>query len=70
MTRKDYKAIAAAINGALIIKAPHCCANEHEYMRAAREQSQNIVRNIATALYADNARFDLAKFLEATGVQY
>ena len=68
MTRKDYEAIAQALNHARLVGAPTDCANQDQYMRGADDQAYEYFSAIARVLSADNPRFDRAKFLAACGV--
>ena len=65
MTRKDYKAIAAAVWGQTITAAPQTCINPDEFMRGAREQADNYLYAIADAMAADNPRFNREAFIAA-----
>jgi len=69
MTRKDYVAIAAALNGGSIVGAPQTCGSADDFMRGAREQAANYIYRIADVMAQDNPRFDRARFLQACGVQ-
>lgn len=63
MTRKDYRALAAAFAGA------------REYQDRAANASAFIhgieaaIHEVANVLQCDNHRFDRARFLEAAGVE-
>lgn len=59
MTRKDYRAIAAALKAQQ--PAEGWSANKHE-------QYTLDVRALAKVLAADNPRFDYARFYEAAGL--
>ncbi len=62
MTRKDYVAIARAISDQRNAYQPNWDPN---LFRALNDVS----RELANILQADNARFDRARFLAACGVQ-
>ena len=63
MTRKDYVAIAAALNAA----RPHDFQREIDLGR--KEGWSAAVHLVAGTMAADNPRFDRARFLKACGVQ-
>jgi hypothetical protein len=62
MTRKDYVMIAEVIKTQIEMSVKF----EEEESQAGAE---NIARDLADALQADNARFDRARFLSACGVK-
>ena len=62
MTRKDYKLIAAVLDGSLIVWPSAMAA-------ACREQRDAYACALADRLAADNTRFDRARFLAACGVK-
>ena len=61
MTRKDYVKIAAAINGVRSGYSPHWNPN---LFRAV----DDVAKELARVLEADNSRFDKGRFLAACGV--
>jgi hypothetical protein len=61
MTRKDYVMIAEVIKTQIEMSVKF---GEEESQAGA----ENIARDLADALQADNARFDRARFLVACGV--
>ena len=62
MTRKDYEALAAALNGAHVSLRAHFPVAAFQGWRVA-------VDHVADTLAADNPRFDRARFLKGCGVQ-
>lgn len=62
MTRKDYIAIAAAIQRA------RSASNYRETQEAMLEMHTGCAHSIADALALDNPRFDRERFLKACGV--
>lgn len=60
MTRKDYIAIASALN----VESPTRTNNP----MMTQESFKRIVQNIADVLQADNPRFDRKRFLQAAGL--
>ena len=62
MTRKDYVLIAQAIKNQIEMSIKF----EEEESQAGAE---NIARDLADALQADNTRFNRARFLDACGVK-
>lgn len=63
MTRKDYIIIAQAIRNATPV------AMIAEELPLLRQAHANTAIKIANALKADNHRFDVARFMEACGLE-
>ena len=59
MTRKDYEAIAGALQD-----ARRFCETDNQ-----RRGTERAALCVATVMAADNPRFDRARFLKACGVQ-
>jgi hypothetical protein len=66
MTRKDYVLIAQALKIGHFTTESHGATLEYNVLR--NEGIDAAARFIATALAADNSRFDRARFLAAAGV--
>lgn len=64
MTRKHFKALAAALNDMLLINCPNA-----DYLAGATAAKLSIVNRIADIAASTNQRFDRAKFLAAAGLQ-
>ena len=64
MTRKDYIAIAAALNDTLLIDCPSV-----EFLNGAKAAAISASGRIADVLARDNPRFDRERFLTACGVE-
>lgn len=73
MTKKDYAAIAAAINNGTVMfpdAANASNADRYEaFMAGANDQVKQIVRHIADVMQANNPRFDRERFLKACGIE-
>lgn len=63
MTRKDYVALAKAINDT----GSHQSVDE-TYREGWQGATSSVAHRIANVLGADNARFDRARFFEACGL--
>jgi len=64
MTRKDYIALAAAINGATVT----CYGQTAKLPRDAESFRFELMARLTDALASDNSRFDKARFMKAAGV--
>ncbi len=62
MSRRDYRAIAAALRSVTTCEPHKCSPDGHRTW-------QDCVDAVARTLAADNPRFDRAKFYAACGVQ-
>jgi hypothetical protein len=72
MTRKDYVAIAVALqtDAAHLYRAERRDYSQmNDWERGAYDQWNTTVRAVADVLARDNARFDRGRFLKACGVQ-
>ncbi len=73
MTKKDYAAIAAAINNGTVMfpnAANESNADRHEaFIAGANDQVKQLARRIADVMQADNPRFDRELFLKACGIE-
>jgi len=73
VTKKDYAAIAAAINNGTIVfpdAANQANADRHEaFMAGANDQVKQLARHIAGVMQADNPRFDRERFFKACGIE-
>lgn len=66
MTRKDYVALAAAF------KRAHALVDvmyDHPYSQTAHVAIDTAIEEVADTLAADNPRFDMERFLTASGVK-
>ena len=64
MTKKDYELITGAINRSRSTWNP---PNNQEY-ELINAVFQDIILELASALYKDNPRFDRIKFCQAVGI--
>ena len=73
MTKKDYDAIAEAINYGTVMfpdAANESNADRYEaFMAGANDQVKQIVRRIADVMQADIPRFDRERFFKACGIE-
>ena len=65
MTRKDYIAIASALNNSRDVSTEFSA----DYIAGWIEAIDASARWISSAMARDNPRFDRARFLKAAGVQ-
>ena len=67
MTRKDYVAIAEAINVSSL-RGYDPREWGQSYLNGREDALTVVARNIADVMQADNPRFDRSRFLKACGV--
>lgn len=69
MTKKDYEAIAYAINYGQLVRPPVKSQAGSDYMTGAQDQRYEIAIRLAAHMENNNPRFDRARFLKACGIE-